>query len=686
MDYIEELKNLKTNQKYGRKYPPKAILLLAIIELYETNVLYNNEIKYDDSLITAYNRICKRIFHNNIANLDDVYLPFWYMQIESFWHVIPFAGKDDILSLMLDSTISPSENKIRDCVNYVELDNDLYFLLTLPSGRSSLKTVLLENYTSLSDEAILSYSETDNNVIDYSSIAIKEYQDLLSSNIEKKSQLYHNVDEEKVGMFSQLDDNIQICINYEYFSYLKKNKIDREEFLTYFPSVYDLYNKIQSGSFEIHDTDCSFIKTCVSFLSDLKISLIGEDNSMNIIDEVERAIGILMEHEIANSSVNLSISSDQEIEETSLYTVQSEPQNIGETINESSSLFTIYNTMSDCSIVNYEGKTEYATSGFLKVFRGKPYRFNYKSKCLTVKGIDRKENKWVKGEKLLVAYMNSELYKRINKENFFGKIEDFKEYHLRNRNKIKYDGIWYDYAGNITEDFDSESDLIVGELSSSDFEYAKNNFESLSLNMIKNEDSYDIFVPKGQLKDIDMCCKNSYDYLWIMSIVDFMNDKQQSARISFDNLACMMIANAWVLLNEYSMMKDKERLMTQCINYLIRESKNNMDIQLEWSSTKDNIYNSIKDYPMSGIFEDIVDMILESPPINILRLWIKAKDYQDIVMESINFSSECLYGLHYTKLDPYIEINPAWKNYLYSNNDDLLSFYKSHYIHYLSSL
>ena len=79
-------------------------------------------------------------------------------------------------------------------------------------------------------------------------------------------------------------------------------------------------------------------------------------------------------------------------------------------------------------------------------------------------------------------------------------------------------------------------------------------------------------------------------------------------------------------------------------------------------------------------------MILESPPINILRLWIKAKDYQDIVMESINFSSECLYGLHYTKLDPYIEINPAWKNYLYSNNDDLLSFYKSHYIHYLSSL
>ena len=92
-----------------------------------------------------------------------------------------------------------------------------------------------------------------------------------------------------------------------------------------------------------------------------------------------------------------------------------------------------------------------------------------------------------------------------------------------------------------------------------------------------------------------MCCKNSYDYLWIMSIVDFMNDKQQSARISFDNLACMMIANAWVLLNEYSMTKDKERLMTQCINYLIRESKNNMDIQLEWSSTKDNIYNSIKD-------------------------------------------------------------------------------------------
>ncbi|MDY3847795.1 MAG: hypothetical protein SOZ58_05680 [Prevotella sp.] len=686
MDYIEELRNLKTNQKYGRKYPPKAILLLAIIDLYETNVLHNNEIKYDDSLKTAYNRICRRIFDTSNANIDDVYLPFWYMQIESFWHVIPFAGKDDILTLMLDPTISPSENKIRDCVKYVELDNDLYFLLTLPSGRSSLKTVLLENYTSLSDEAILRYSESDNKVIDYSSVAIKEYQDMLSSHIEKKSQLYHDTDEEKASLFSHLEDNIQICLNYEYFSYLKKNKYDRGEFLSYFPSVYDLYDKIHRGSFEIDEADYLFTKTCISFLSDLKISLIGEDNSMNIINEVERAIGILTDQEMTNSSITSAIVSNQVLEEIVPYGDHSDSQNYGESVYELSSLFTIYNTLSDCSIVNYQGKTEYATSGFLKVFRGKPYRFNYKSKCLTVKGIDRKDNKWVKGEKLLVAFMDSELFKRINKENFFDKIEDFKEYRLRNRNKLKYDGIWYDYAGNVTDDLDSDSDLIIGELSSSDFEYAKNNFESLSLNMITNENSFGCFVPKGQLKDIDLYCKNSYDYLWIMSIVDFMNDKQQSTRISFDNLACMMIANSWVVLNEYSVMRGKERLMTQCINYLIRESKDNMNVQLEWTSSKDIIYNSIKDYPMSGIFEDIVDMILESPPINILKAWIKVKDYQDIVMESINYSNACLYGLHYTKLDPYIEINPAWKNYLYSNNDDLLSFYKSHYVNYLSSL
>ena len=48
MDYIEAFKNLKTNNKYSRKSPHKAILLLTVIELYETNTVSENIIEYDD--------------------------------------------------------------------------------------------------------------------------------------------------------------------------------------------------------------------------------------------------------------------------------------------------------------------------------------------------------------------------------------------------------------------------------------------------------------------------------------------------------------------------------------------------------------------------------------------------------------------------------------------------------------
>ena len=48
MDYVEVFQNLRTNNKWGRKSPHKAALMLTVIELYEKNVLTDNEIYYDD--------------------------------------------------------------------------------------------------------------------------------------------------------------------------------------------------------------------------------------------------------------------------------------------------------------------------------------------------------------------------------------------------------------------------------------------------------------------------------------------------------------------------------------------------------------------------------------------------------------------------------------------------------------
>lgn len=54
MDYIEAVKNLKTNNKWGRKSPHKAVLMLTVIELYEKNILIDNEIRYDETLKSTF--------------------------------------------------------------------------------------------------------------------------------------------------------------------------------------------------------------------------------------------------------------------------------------------------------------------------------------------------------------------------------------------------------------------------------------------------------------------------------------------------------------------------------------------------------------------------------------------------------------------------------------------------------
>ncbi len=76
--------------------------------------------------------------------------------------------------------MKPSEAKLNDSVRCAELDEDLYFLMTLQSHRSSLKKVLLEIYTQLSEDEIDKLSESMDNAIDYSATALSEYKKIQS--------------------------------------------------------------------------------------------------------------------------------------------------------------------------------------------------------------------------------------------------------------------------------------------------------------------------------------------------------------------------------------------------------------------------------------------------------------------------------------------------------------------------
>ena len=290
MDYIEVFKNLRANNKWGRKSPHKAVLMLAVINLYEQKVLVDNEIYYTDSLKSMFLKVWNKVFPEEPMFHSEAFMPFWYLQVDSFWHIVPERGKEDILSLMRDTNVKPSEAKLEDCVMYAELDEDLYFLMTLPSGRSSLKRSLLETYTNLDDQQIDRLSESRDNAIDNSVAALSEYEKIISGKNSEKYIVPEQTDSELVRQFQSLNEDIQIVLNLQYYSFLKSHRSEREMFKEVYPTVYDLFDKIINNPIKQGDITPSFAFTIDNFLSDLKIALMSEEDSMELIDKIEVAI------------------------------------------------------------------------------------------------------------------------------------------------------------------------------------------------------------------------------------------------------------------------------------------------------------------------------------------------------------------------------------------------------------
>jgi hypothetical protein len=110
---------------------------------------------------------------------------------------------------------------------------------------------------------------------------------------------------------------------------------------------------------------------------------------------------------------------------------------------------TVNNTENGGTVINKSGKVIYTDDAPLKVFNDKIYRFNKKSVCMTVKDVKRVDGQWVKGDKMLVAYSDSELYPKLSSSNFIDDIEDFVEGNKREENKVKVKGVWYDYYGDV---------------------------------------------------------------------------------------------------------------------------------------------------------------------------------------------------------------------------------------------
>ena len=141
--YVEIFRNLSTGVQNGRKLPHKAVLLLSILTLIENGTITENKIHLDKTIANTFASTWGDYLHN--SKIPSVWIPFWYMKSESFWHFKALAD-ENILQNLLCFAGHPSVGQMRNVIKYAYVDEQLFSLIQDREDSSKLKKALIDTY------------------------------------------------------------------------------------------------------------------------------------------------------------------------------------------------------------------------------------------------------------------------------------------------------------------------------------------------------------------------------------------------------------------------------------------------------------------------------------------------------------------------------------------------------------
>jgi putative restriction endonuclease len=146
-DYARRFARLRTNRNRkvwsdvtAHQAPHKPILLLCVLDLYDSGEIASNLVEISDDLVELFDRYWERVLPlNRPGNLA---LPFFHLQGDEFWHLLPRHGRSSF-----GSQIS-SLSRLREEAIGARMDEKLYGLLGSEENRGRLRSVLIETYFS----------------------------------------------------------------------------------------------------------------------------------------------------------------------------------------------------------------------------------------------------------------------------------------------------------------------------------------------------------------------------------------------------------------------------------------------------------------------------------------------------------------------------------------------------------
>jgi putative restriction endonuclease len=138
--YLDEFASLNTNKHLGVIAPHKPVLLLSVIDLFESGQLHDGRIELTESLEKAFHRNWQRYVGNLRYFRPNIDKPYWHLRNEPFWKLITKTGDP------VESIKSPySVTTLRESV-YAVIDEELVFWMKNDESRELLRKELMDKY------------------------------------------------------------------------------------------------------------------------------------------------------------------------------------------------------------------------------------------------------------------------------------------------------------------------------------------------------------------------------------------------------------------------------------------------------------------------------------------------------------------------------------------------------------
>ena len=176
-DYAGRFARLRTNRNRkvwsevtAHQAPHKPILLLCVLDLFDSVEISSNLVEISDDLVELFGRYWERVLP--FTRPGNLALPFFHLQGDGFWHLIPrYEGA------LIGSQIT-SLTRLREEIVGARLAEDLYDLVRLKENRDRLRNVLIETYFSPETKwSLVEQSVTNHGAFVYSEELLRRPED-----------------------------------------------------------------------------------------------------------------------------------------------------------------------------------------------------------------------------------------------------------------------------------------------------------------------------------------------------------------------------------------------------------------------------------------------------------------------------------------------------------------------------